>query len=96
MQSQRVGGDTCKMKLTRAKFNSQKMQPKIQETMSERTGALGSGPGQPLASAASYRLQPLMAQAQSPCPITENVFWADARPIKWALFCVCESRKKVT
>jgi hypothetical protein len=64
------------------------MQPKIQETMS---GRAGSGPGQSLASAASYRLQPSMAQARSPCPITENVFRADARPIKvGALLCLRE------
>src|SRR5262245_46496562 len=67
------------------------MQPKMQETMSGRTG---SSPGQPLARAASYRLQPSMAQARSPCPITENVFWADARPIKVGAFFVCESGKK--
>jgi hypothetical protein len=67
------------------------MQPKIQEAMSGRTG---SGPGQSLASAASYRVQPSMAQARSPCPITENVFWTDARPIEvGALFCLRERKK---
>jgi hypothetical protein len=49
-------------------------------------------------SAASYQLQPSMAPDRSPARLRPGLllkcFLADARPIKVAFFCVCESGKK--
>jgi hypothetical protein len=55
--------------------------------INEMHAAPGSGPGQPLVSTPSCRLQPSMAQAQSPCPIQR------ARGGAQELFSIMETTK---